>query len=113
MANSNRHGGKVKKSASRGKASRGGGGEGANGGDDGRCKAQQRATAGRRNAGMNGMARCGAASVVLLTVGAADALAEPQAFPSPEAAVQALRDALEADAGGFCGRSSARNTPTI
>ena len=48
---------------------------------------------------MKGMARCGAASVVLLTVGAADALAEPQAFPSPEAAVQALRDALEADAG--------------
>jgi Protein of unknown function (DUF2950) len=48
---------------------------------------------------MSDMARCGAALVVLVTVGGANALAEPQAFPSPEAAAQALRDALEADDG--------------
>jgi Protein of unknown function (DUF2950) len=48
---------------------------------------------------MKDMTRCGAALVVLVTVGAADALAEPQAFPSPEAATQALREALEADDG--------------
>ena len=48
---------------------------------------------------MNDMARCGAALVVLVTVGGANALAEPQAFPSAEAAAQALRDALEAEDG--------------
>jgi len=48
---------------------------------------------------MSDMARCGAALVILVTVGGANALAEPQAFPSPEAAAQALRDALEADDG--------------
>ena len=48
---------------------------------------------------MNDMARCGAALVVLVTIGGANALAEPQAFPSAEAAAQALRDALEADDG--------------
>jgi Protein of unknown function (DUF2950) len=48
---------------------------------------------------MNDMARCGAALLVLLTVGGASALAEPQAFPSAEAAAQALREALEADDG--------------
>jgi hypothetical protein len=48
---------------------------------------------------MSDMARCGAALVFLVTVGGANALAEPQAFPSPEAAAQALRDALEADDG--------------
>jgi Protein of unknown function (DUF2950) len=62
-------------------------------------KTQQRSSGGSRNARMNDMARCGAAVAVLLTVGAADALAEPQAFPSAEAAVQALRDALEAEDG--------------
>jgi hypothetical protein len=36
---------------------------------------------------------------VLLTVGATDALAEPQVFPSAETAAQALRDALEAEDG--------------
>jgi Protein of unknown function (DUF2950) len=48
---------------------------------------------------MNDVIRCGAALVVLVTVGGANALAEPQLFPSPEAAAQALRDALEADDG--------------
>jgi hypothetical protein len=48
---------------------------------------------------MNDMARCGAALAVLLTVGATDALAEPQVFPSVETAAQALRDALEAEDG--------------
>jgi hypothetical protein len=48
---------------------------------------------------MDDMARFGAALVVLVTVCGADALAEPQAFASPEAAAQALRDALEADDG--------------
>jgi Protein of unknown function (DUF2950) len=48
---------------------------------------------------MNDMARCGAALAVLVTVGGADALAAPQAFPSPQAAAQAMRDALEADDG--------------
>ena len=48
---------------------------------------------------MNDVARCGAALVVLVTIGGANALAEPQAFPSAEAAAQALRDALEADNG--------------
>jgi hypothetical protein len=48
---------------------------------------------------MNDMARCGAALVVLVTVGGANALAEPQSFPSAEAAAQALREALEADNG--------------
>jgi hypothetical protein len=43
---------------------------------------------------MNEMARSSAALVVLVTLGGASALAEPQAFPSPEAAAQALRDAL-------------------
>jgi hypothetical protein len=48
---------------------------------------------------MNDITRCGAAFVVLVSIGGANALAEPQAFPSPEAAAQALRDALEADDG--------------
>jgi Protein of unknown function (DUF2950) len=48
---------------------------------------------------MNDMARCGAALVVLMTAGGANALAEPQAFTSAEAAAQAMRDALEADDG--------------
>jgi hypothetical protein len=48
---------------------------------------------------MNDMVRCGAALAVLLTVGAADALAEPQVFPSAGAAAQALRDALETEDG--------------
>jgi hypothetical protein len=48
---------------------------------------------------MNEMARCGAALVVLVTLAGASALAEPQAFPSPEAAAQALRDALETEDG--------------
>jgi hypothetical protein len=61
-------------------------------------KGQRRSSAGNRER-MSDMARCGAALAVLLSVGAADALAEPQAFPSPEAAAQALRDALEADDG--------------
>ena len=52
-----------------------------------------------RNARMNDMTRWGAALVVLVTIGGTNALAEPQAFPSPEAAAQALRDALEADDG--------------
>jgi Protein of unknown function (DUF2950) len=58
--------------------------------------AQQRAPAGSRKR-MKDMSRCGAALLVLVTIGGARALAEPQAFPSPEAAVQALRDALEAE----------------
>ena len=61
-------------------------------------KAQRRSSAGSRKR-MNDVARCGAALVVLVTVGGANALAEPQAFPSAEAAAQALRDALEADNG--------------
>jgi hypothetical protein len=61
-------------------------------------KGQRRSSAGNRER-MSNMARCGAALVVLVTVGGANALAEPQAFPSPEAAAQALRDALEADDG--------------
>ena len=61
-------------------------------------KGQRRSSAGNRER-MNDIARCGAALVVLVTVGGANALAEPQAFPSPEAAAQALRDALEADNG--------------
>ena len=61
-------------------------------------KGQRRSAAGNRER-MSDMARCGAALVVLVTVGGANALAEPQAFPSPEAAAQALRDALEADDG--------------
>lgn len=61
-------------------------------------KGQRRSSAGNRER-MSDMARCGAALVVLVTVGGANALAEPQAFPSPEAAAQALRDALEADDG--------------
>ena len=56
-------------------------------------KAQRRSSAGSRKR-MNDVARCGAALVVLVTVGGANALAEPQAFPSAEAAAQALRDAL-------------------
>ncbi|MGH6900656.1 MAG: DUF2950 domain-containing protein [Geminicoccaceae bacterium] len=48
---------------------------------------------------MKDIARCGAALAVLVTVGGASALAEPQTFPSPGAAAQALRDALEADDG--------------
>jgi Protein of unknown function (DUF2950) len=48
---------------------------------------------------MKDMARFGAALMVLVTVGGANALADPQAFPSAEAAAQALRDALEADDG--------------
>jgi hypothetical protein len=48
---------------------------------------------------MNDMARCGAALVILVTIGGASALAEPQAFPSPAAAAQALRDALEIEDG--------------
>jgi hypothetical protein len=48
---------------------------------------------------MNEMARCGAALVVLVTIGGTSALAEPQPFPSAEAAAQALRDALEAEDG--------------
>jgi Protein of unknown function (DUF2950) len=48
---------------------------------------------------MNEMARSSAALVVLVTLGGASALAEPQAFPSPEAAAQALRDALETEDG--------------
>jgi hypothetical protein len=47
---------------------------------------------------MNHMAHLGAV-VVLVTLGGANALAEPQAFPSPEAAAQALRDALETEDG--------------
>jgi hypothetical protein len=62
------------------------------------ANARQRSSAGSRKR-MNDMARCGAALVVLVTVGGADALAEPQAFGSPEAAAQALRDALEAQDG--------------
>ena len=61
-------------------------------------KAQRRSSAGSRKR-MNDMARCGAALVVLVTVGGANALAEPQVFPSAEAAAQALRDALEAEDG--------------
>ena len=61
-------------------------------------KGQRRSSAGNRER-MSDMARCGAALVFLVTVGGANALAEPQAFPSPEAAAQALRDALEADEG--------------
>ena len=61
-------------------------------------KGQRRSSAWNRER-MSDMARCGAALVVLVTVGGANALAEPQAFPSPEAAAQALRDALEADDG--------------
>lgn len=61
-------------------------------------KGQRRSSAGNRER-MSDMARCGAALVFLVTVGGANALAEPQAFPSPEAAAQALRDALEADNG--------------
>jgi hypothetical protein len=48
---------------------------------------------------MNDMVRCGAALMVLMTVGGVNALAQPQAFPSAEAAAQALRDALEAEDG--------------
>ena len=48
---------------------------------------------------MNDLTRCGAALVVLVTIGGANALAEPQAFPSAEAAAQALRTALDADDG--------------
>jgi Protein of unknown function (DUF2950) len=48
---------------------------------------------------MNDITRCSAALVVLVTVGGASALAEPQAFPSAGAAAQALRDALEAEDG--------------
>jgi hypothetical protein len=48
---------------------------------------------------MHDIIRCGAALVVLVAVGGANALAEPQAFPSPGAAAQALRDALEAEDG--------------
>jgi hypothetical protein len=48
---------------------------------------------------MKDMARFGAALMVLVTVGGANALADPQAFPSAETAAQALRDALEADDG--------------
>jgi hypothetical protein len=59
-------------------------------------KAQRRSSAGSRKR-MNDMARCGAALVVLVTVGGTSAVAEPQAFPSPGAAAQALRDALEAE----------------
>jgi hypothetical protein len=39
----------------------------------------------------------GGALMVLMTVSGASAVAEPQAFPSPGAAAQALRDALEAE----------------
>jgi hypothetical protein len=62
------------------------------------ANARQRASAGSRKR-MKEMARCGAALAVLVTVGGANALAEPQVFPSPQAAAQALRDALEADDG--------------
>jgi hypothetical protein len=48
---------------------------------------------------MNDIIRCGAALVVLVSIGGANALAEPQAFPSPEAAAQALRAALDAENG--------------
>jgi hypothetical protein len=48
---------------------------------------------------MNDVARCSVALMVLVTVGGANALAEPQDFPSPQAAAQAMRDALEADDG--------------
>ena len=61
-------------------------------------KGQRRSSAGNRER-MNDIARCGTALAVLVTVGGANALAEPQAFPSPEGAAQALRDALEADDG--------------
>ena len=63
------------------------------------AKTQQRSSAESRNARMKDMARCGAALVVLVTIGSANALAEPQVFPSPGAAAQALREALEADDG--------------
>jgi hypothetical protein len=46
---------------------------------------------------MTHMVLCGAALVVLVTVSGASAVAEPQVFPSPRAAAQALRDALEAE----------------
>ena len=46
---------------------------------------------------MKDIFRCGAALAVLVSIGGASALAEPQAFPSPQAAAQALRDALEAE----------------
>jgi hypothetical protein len=62
------------------------------------ANARQRASTGSRKR-MNEMARCGAALAVLVTVGGANALAEPQAFGSPQAAAQALRDAIEADDG--------------
>jgi Protein of unknown function (DUF2950) len=62
------------------------------------ARARQRAAAGRRKR-MNDMARCGVALVVLVSVGGANALAEPQAFGSPEAAAQAFREALEAGDG--------------
>jgi Protein of unknown function (DUF2950) len=48
---------------------------------------------------MKEMARCGAALAVIVTLGGANASAQPQAFPSPEAAAQTLRDALEAEDG--------------
>ena len=75
-------------------------------------KGQRRSAAGNRER-MSDMARCGAALVFLVAVGGANALAEPQAFPSPEAAAQALRDALEAMTARPFGPYSARNTPTI
>jgi hypothetical protein len=62
------------------------------------AKTQQRPSAGSSKR-MSDMARCGAALVVLVTVGGANVLAAPQAFPSAEAAAQALRDALEAEDG--------------
>lgn len=48
---------------------------------------------------MQDILRCGAALMILVSIGGANALAKPQAFPSAEAAAQALRDALEADEG--------------
>jgi hypothetical protein len=48
---------------------------------------------------MNDVARCVTALMVLVTVGGANALAEPQTFASAEAAAQAMRDALAAEDG--------------
>ena len=63
---------------------------------------------------MKNMARCGAALVVLVTIGGANALAEPQVFPSAGAAAQALREALEAEDGEGLRRDlRPRNTPMI
>src|SRR5687768_2525605 len=57
----------------------------------------RRRSAPSRKAGMKDIFRCGAALMILVSIGGANALAKPQAFPSAEAAAQALRDALETE----------------